>query len=299
MSIWEDDQTMRIVQLIYCILSTIGCCFIIISFIYLRITKPHYQYVFCLAISQLILSLNGVIDFILFELGIIFADGSPLCKLQACLLTIGQKSGWMYISLISINMIVLSRGHTDDYMKSKGVWIHILSWVVINVAFIGGLWTLLGRDPALPTEMCWTKESAVMYSLYIPMAIFGALNAGAIFYIAIRYVIDIRKNKEVRTNLLTARRGSKVYFFILRISFYPCIFLVIAVCRSLGRYLNGMAPTEHKPAWTTYLTQVVFIEGFFCAVIYGFTPSMRLKYAKVYRQISAKPTLEDAWSTVS
>eukprot|EP00026_Physarum_polycephalum_P012665 Phypoly_transcript_12992.p1 GENE.Phypoly_transcript_12992~~Phypoly_transcript_12992.p1 ORF type:complete len:204 (+),score=14.95 Phypoly_transcript_12992:403-1014(+) len=196
-------------------------------------------------------------------------------------------------------MIVLSRGRNDNYMKSKGVWIHIFSWVVVNGAFIGGLWTSFGQAQSLPPSMCWTKEYAVKYSLYIPLAVFGAFNFGAIIYIAIRYILDFRKNKEVRTNLLTARKDSKVYFFLIRISLYPCIFLVVALCMSVGRYVYNMASPDHKPIWTIYLTQAVFIEGFFCAIAYGFTPSMRLKYAKVYRQISATPTLEDAWSTAS
>lgn len=294
---WDHDvKTQWTVQLVYCLLSTLGCCFVIFCFIYLKIRKVHYQYVLCLAISQLILSLNGIVGCIMSKQGIVFEDGSIGCKLQASLLTIGQKSGWMYISLISFNMITLSRGHTEKYMKSKAVWIHIFSWVVINAAFIGGLWTTFGRT--LPFAMCWTKEDKLLYALYIPMALFGVFNAGAIIYITVRYIKDLKRNKEVRTNLLTARSDAKVYWFLIRISFYPCIFLLIALCMSFGRFFYNEAE-GHGPDWSTYLIQSFFLEGFFSAVAYGFTPSLRMKYAKIYRRLSSTPTLEDAWSTAS
>jgi hypothetical protein len=280
-------------------LSAIGCLFIIISFLCIKATKIHYELVFCLAISQLIIAINGIAACTLAAFEIIVPDRGVVCYLQSCSMTIGQKSGWMYVSYISFNMVALSRGHSNSYMKNKRVWIHLFGWVLVNAGFIGGLWDFFGKADSLPFSMCWTTEGMQMlFALYIPMGVFGAFNAGCIAYIAGKYIHDLKQNKEVRTNLLTARSQTKVYLFLLRISFYPCIFLLVAASMTVGRLLNR---NENNQVWTQYLIQSVFLEGFFCAIAYGFTPSLRIRYAKFYRErISTNPpSLEDAWSSAS
>lgn len=37
------------------------------------------------------------------------------------------------------------------------------------------------------------------------------------------------------------------------------------------------------PEWTEYVSQFIYLEGFLCAIAYGFTPSLRTKYVNLNR----------------
>ena len=109
-----------------------------------------------------------------------------------------------------------------------------------------------------------------------------------------RYNKDFNNFQEVQTRLLRTRNGKKVRSFLWRISFYPCFSIIIyfallvaQICIHLFCLLffvycfefGTVADLQKKPpAWTHFLAQMVFLEGFLCAVAYGFTPALRLQH---------------------
>ena len=66
-------------------------------------------------------------------------------------------------------------------------------------------------------------------------------------FLPCRYIVDFKRNREVRTNLLTTRSDSKVYYFLLRISFYPIIFLLVAMSMAWGRVCSHLPLSPPLP----------------------------------------------------
>jgi len=129
-------------------------------------------------------------------------------------------------------------------------------------------------------------------------------NTGCIIYLCVIYIQEFHKNKEVRTRLLTARSDSKLHSFLVRISFYPCVFLITSFAMLTGRlvgniYSNDGESLDDIPTWVPYAVQCAFLEGFFCSIAYGFTPSLRSQYRKLFRRVSSTTTLQDDWSAAS
>lgn len=113
------------------------------------------------------------------------------------------------------------------------------------------------------------------------------------FEVYVRYKKDFRDFKEVHTRLLHTRNVKKVRSFLWRISFYPCFsiityFALLVAQLSISSFKifvffisfdgKGSDLNPPPPVWTEVVTQMVYLEGFLCAIAYGFTPSLRSQY---------------------
>jgi len=128
----------------------------------------------------------------------------------------------------------------------------------------------------------------VIASVYIPLPLFLIFNGTCMLYIVFTYMKDFRDFKEVHTPLLVTRSPAKMRSFLWRICFYPLFSFVIyfaVLVAQISIDMKGPAPI-----WTGYVSQCMYLEGFLCAVAYGFTPSLRTKYNSFFRNnISSSP----------
>jgi len=285
----QEKQVLEYLQLIYCLLSLLGCCFIIISFVIVKIAKKlHYNFVLGLALSQLVVAISGITSVFLGLHGMKSSDNIIFCNIQGSIVNVAEKAGWIYVSLITWNMVLQTNGYKEETIRRYETKIHCFCWFGTTFLFVPILLFHYGLGP-FPFDICWTQKQWVIASVYVPLPIFLIFNAVCLIYIVYVYTKDFRDFKEVHTPLLVTRNATKMRSFLWRISFYPLFSFLIyfsVLVAQISIDMKGPAPE-----WTGYVSQWMYLEGFLCAVAYGFTPSLRSKYNNFFKStISGPPT---------
>jgi len=176
-------------------------------------------------------------------------DTVTICLGALTVSNIGEKVGWMLISYISLNLLMVSGGFSNKRLQEKETLAVIVCFLVGLI--LVGLWTLymiFGTDLDPLDDKCdkyWALKIELTI-LVFPM--FLVFNVGCVVVIFIKCVRDWLIHDSPRTPLLDTNESPQ--FFLIRLSFHPLLFFGGYII-TFGDVLS-ISPTHFLPLLSSY-----------------------------------------------
>eukprot|EP01111_Echinosteliopsis_oligospora_P010053 TRINITY_DN3060_c0_g1_i1.p1 TRINITY_DN3060_c0_g1~~TRINITY_DN3060_c0_g1_i1.p1 ORF type:complete len:323 (+),score=44.48 TRINITY_DN3060_c0_g1_i1:57-1025(+) len=296
----NEQNAFSAVVIFCCFLSILGCFFTVVSFLMMKgTTKVYYRFVFALSIYKAGIAITGLFTqlFNIFGGTEWMQQNQASCEAVSTVISFCQKASWVYITAISINLVLLTRSfdeRTPGTIDRHQLKIHIFAFIFAAATSFtmlipshfhinGNIDILLDSSSSNDVYECYEPGARVAWvlALEIPVLILFIINLGCSCFVLVHTCKSVKKNEEVRTQLLTTRNTKKIRNFMIRIAVYPILFFVIyfPVVMMRGRMSSD---------WVPLLSGTSFASGFWVAIFYAATPQA----LKLYRRIISQKNIE-------